>query len=60
MIYRLNKEHIQAMLRHIGLAIIIGSLFYAVLEEGDLHVAIPFATVGIISALAGSLEKKYD
>lgn len=28
--YQLNKEHIQAILRNIGLAIIIGSLFYAV------------------------------
>ncbi|MDE0158149.1 MAG: hypothetical protein OXI88_22555 [Gammaproteobacteria bacterium] len=58
--YQLNKEHIQAMLRNIGLAIIIGSLFYAVLEEGDLHIAIPFTIIGIISALVGSLEKKHD
>ncbi|MCY4211132.1 MAG: hypothetical protein OXD47_05890 [Gammaproteobacteria bacterium] len=60
MMYQFNREHIQAMLRHIGLAVIIGSLFYVVLEEGELHVAIPFAIMGSIVALVGSLEKKHD
>ena len=39
---------------------IIGSLFYAALETGDLHIAIPLATIGIILALLGSMEKKDD
>lgn len=58
--YRLNKEHIEGMLRHLGLAITIGGLFYAVLEEGSLHIAIPFTIIGVLFAIIGSLERKHD
>ena len=55
--YRLNKEHIQGMLQHIGLAMFIGSLFYGIVEEGNLKIAISFAIIGVISALLGSLDR---
>ena len=55
--YRLNKEHIQGMLGYIGLAMFIGSLFYGIIEEGNLKIAISFAIIGVISALLGSLDR---
>jgi hypothetical protein len=56
--YEIDKEHIKTILRNVGMAIFIGSLFYAAIDEGDLKTAIPLCIAGISFALAGSIREK--
>jgi uncharacterized membrane protein YfcA len=56
--YEVDSEHIKSILRTIGMAIFIGSVFYAALDNGDLKIALPLMFGGFISSIAGSIREK--
>ena len=56
--YEVDKEHIKAILRSIGMAIFLGGVFYAALDDGDLKIAIPLSVVGFTFAIVGTIREK--
>ena len=59
--YECDKDQIQALFRHFGLALTLGAVFHAALDSGDLRVAGILSVTGLVFAGFGTLkEKKHD
>ena len=59
--YEFDKDQIQALFRHFGLALTLGAVFHATLESGDLRMTGILSVTGVVFALSGTLkEKKHD
>lgn len=58
--YRPNNAELKALIRNFGLAITIGAMFFGAFEGGSFYIAVPFAVIGILTAVTGTLEKKND
>ena len=56
--YEFDIDQILALLRHFGLALTLGAVFHATLENGDLGVAGILSITGVVFALSGTLKEK--
>ena len=59
--YEFDKDHVQALFRHFGLALTLGAVFHATLENDDVILAVILCLTGVVFAGIGTLkENKHD